>query len=391
MKARTFCWIVAAFCLFASAPAWALGPNAPTWLPAEIVTTDGKPTAHKGADRSIASDHYGNVGIAYCSYANYDLYYAQRMPGLGWTSWTVDSAGSVGKYPSLAFDRYERPAISYYDFSNGDLKYAHYDGSAWQTQTVDATGGYYTSLAFDVYGRAAIAYRAGIGILKFAYDQDGDGTFEVNEVIQVTDGTFNEGYYPTLAFDPQNRPMIAHYDSNYDDIRFSMPGPGGWTTGTIATDAFISTYPLSMAVNPSTGYPAIAYEKTGNDLIYMEWDGNGWVSETVAGYGMYMSLAFDPADGNPAIAYCTGAQSLQFSWHDGNDWHTQSLGHNGVHASVTFNEYGDGWPVLAYFSQTTGPTTLYFRQDPPALPEPATLSLLALALPLLIRRRRRRR
>jgi hypothetical protein len=52
-----------------------------------------------------------------------DLKFA-RYNGTAWNSTTVDAAGLVGTYTSLAFGPDGQPAISYYDGTNRDLKFA---------------------------------------------------------------------------------------------------------------------------------------------------------------------------------------------------------------------------------------------------------------------------
>ena len=59
-----------------------------------------------------------------------------------------------------------------------------------------------------------------------------------------------------------------------------------------------------FAIDPDTGYPAIAYFNTDvDDLRYAEWDGTTWNLTTIDSDGVVgqnPSLVFDPADGNPA-------------------------------------------------------------------------------------------
>jgi hypothetical protein len=43
----------------------------------------------------------------------------------GWRAETVDSADTVGLYPSLAIDANDEIYISYYDMNNGVLRMAH--------------------------------------------------------------------------------------------------------------------------------------------------------------------------------------------------------------------------------------------------------------------------
>jgi hypothetical protein len=368
--------------------AWAIGTTPPSWKPRETVTSTLADFGENfGADRSLAYDHQGNPGIAFFDGVADDLRYARRVPGVGWVSAAIDMAGFVGSNASLAYDRSERPAISYYDATLGDLKFARFNGSAWVIETVDAIGdvGYETCLAFDLLGRPAISYYDFTATsLKYVYDTDGDFSLMDEAPVTVVDA-FDDGNMTSLAFDPLNRPMIAHYDSTNDDLRFSVEEPGtGWATTTVDSTGNTGRLP-SIAIDPDTGFPAIAYrDSTAIDLRYAAWDGDSWNLTTVDSIGSVgdsPSLAFDPADGNPAIAYFdTTNADLKLAWHDGSAWQTQTVdgvGSVGRYPSLAFNDYGSGFPSIAYFDSTT---SLFFIEDPPAaVPEPATLLLVTLA------------
>jgi hypothetical protein len=119
----------------------------------------------------------------------------------------------------------------------------------------------------------------------------------------------------------------------------------------------------------------VAYTDTAAaNLVYGEWDGDQWVFtnvDTAASIGWYPSLAFDPADGNPAIAYHDqGGGDLKLAWHDGNQWNTQVVVNGsfevptGYTPSLAFNEFGNGFPAIAYFGIDQN---LYYIEDPPLL------------------------
>jgi hypothetical protein len=349
-----------------------------------------------GADRSLAYDHHGNPGIAFFDNVDDDLRYARRVPGVGWVHAAIDTGvNMVGLFPSLAYDRYERPAISYFDTTNDDLKYARLTGSAWQIETVDTVGnvGAYTSLAFDLLGRPAFAYRdLANSSLKYVLDTDGDFSL-LDETPVTVVNAFDEGNYASLVFDLQNRPMITHFDASNSDLRFSVQEPGiGWVTTTVETPTGL--YP-SIAIDPDTGFPAIAYYDSSNgNLRYAAWDGDAWNLTTLDAtgvVGLFPSLAFDPADGNPAIAYYDSTNGdLKLAWHDGSIWQTQpvdSVGNVGLTPSLAFNDYGSGFPSIAYFDFNT---SLFFIDDPPAaVPEPTSMLLtIGLAFGAAWRKRR---
>jgi hypothetical protein len=195
--------------------------------------------------------------------------------------------------------------------------------------------------------------------------------------------------------------MIAHTNTAapVGVLRFSIEEPGlGWVTTTLDDSGDTGYYP-SIAIDPDTGYPAIAYTYFELGLGYLRfaaWDGDSWNSVTVdpsGDAGHSPSLAFDSADGNPAIAYRDeSTDDLKLAWHDGTSWQTQTVdavGNVGYTPSLAFNDYGTGFPSIAYFDAGSGGTGhLYFIEDPPAaVPEPGTQILWMLCVAVLSRRR----
>jgi hypothetical protein len=174
----------------------------------------------------------------------------------------------------------------------------------------------------------------------------------------------------------------------------------GWVNRPV--DPYALGHP-SLAVNPVTGHPAVAYSSAAQ-IRYVEWDGKKWdCTNLYSPWGnptLYPSLAFDPADGHPAIAFYEGttggmtldweAQMLRFAWFNGETWQMQTVdyaGDVGLCPSLAFNEYGNGWPAIAYFDINGN---LWYIEDPPVVPEPATLALLAAGAASVLAGRRRK-
>lgn len=381
--------LVATLSVFSAVPASAITAT-PSWKPKETVDLQTAELSLDGGGRVLAFDHHGNPSIAFVDDNDFSLDYARRVPGIGWVDVEIDSSSTAS--PSVAFDRYERPAISYESLNS--VKFAHFDGSVWQTETVDSVSTIGTSLAFDLLGRPAIAYEDFSDFsLKYVLDTDGDFSF-VGETPVTVSNVLMEGIFPSLAFDPLNRPMIAHGSFAPDEeLRFSVQEPGiGWVTTTVDANPGASASLASLAIDPDTGYPAIAHGGGTAGLRFAAWNGDDWDLTTIdptTNAGVRLSLAFDPADGHPAISYNDEtAEELNFAWHNGSIWQTQTVdsGTTFLQSSVAFNDFGNGFASIAYVDASHD---LFYVEDPPAVvPESASALLMLIGLASGFLRRR---
>ena len=416
---RSTTCLMALAALLAGVPtdtAHAIGPAGSTWHPRELIATDVDLLEQRGADRALAFDHHGAPGVAYKAAGAFgDLHYARILPGLGWVGQDVfPNIGTNGRgaYPSLAFDRHERPAISYIrqdeTLFDAELGFAYFDGQDWVSQTADAANnvdlGTWSALAFDHLGRAAIAYKDHTNLdLKYIHDTDGDFDFsdETPEVaVNFASAPF-DGFYLSLAFDPMNRAMAVH-TNNSGQLIYSVKETLAWFSAEIDPGGLAKSN-SSLAIDPDTGYPAIAYRAGTSTLRFAQWDGSTWDVDDVDTVGFIgdISLAFDPTDGNPAIGYhrfdnASPVGELKIGWYDGSTWQTDVVdagsGSNsiGFNPSIAFREFGTGDRVAA-ISYHDDSGNLYYIEDPPAVvPEPASLALLLTGGGLLMRRSDRR-
>lgn len=360
---------------------------------------------YAGQDRYLAYDHFGNAGIAFVDEittggTRFQPFYARRAPGLGWV---VDDRLSFGFFPTLAsqpclaFNHLEQPACTSMSTPTDDndthLFLSIYDDESavtWNNQDLSGFGNGFgqlprawltSSLRFDVLGRAHVigtnfdVFTAS-ETLRYKFDSDGDGDLNPETWWYVLDlDPFPyEDMSVTLAVDSIARPMAAIWledtDINSSEVLFAMKDTGlSWQNVQLATNA---SHP-SIAIDPDNDFPAVAYHDVQNaNLVYAWWDGNQWVHDVVASTGitgLWPSLAFDPADGNPSIAYhnqSTG--SLMHAWHDGAQWNTQVAVAGsfevptGFTPSIAFNDFGTGFPAIAYFDISS---ELRFVEDPP--------------------------
>src|SRR5206468_9496885 len=125
-----------------------------------------------GSSNGIAYDAAGRLHMAYYDEVTKSLKYAVRgMDGVWGSVTVVDGGFMAGQFVSLALDSAGHAGIAYYDANNADLKYAHFDGSGWTVQTVDAqfTTGYYPSLQYGAGDAPVISdYSKTGGALRLA-------------------------------------------------------------------------------------------------------------------------------------------------------------------------------------------------------------------------------
>jgi hypothetical protein len=398
---------VAAGCLvLASMPAEAI-TIPPNWKAPELIPTNPSNAFPMpidrvdGQDRFLDFDHFGVAGLAVPKLVGTDtgVGYWRRHPVIGWTEQNADQAVSFGglsatsAHASLAFDRSERPVIAAVDLFSTNQPLVAYNlqpnGIFFAREEVLPTfreldAG--TSVAVDPLGRTGIAFVLSnipnIPFIRYTLDADGNGMFDDDFFGDPLVLSAGPGTRPSLDFDPIARPYIGFIDEN-DHVGVAG-GDVGLTLGTTTPDPAVTSSFVSLAINPVTGYPAIAYNDIdGNALKYAEFDGFAWNAEVVDvqaaadperdASDMSVSLAFDPADGNPAIAYTRDEigipNTLAFAWNDG-AWNTQtvdiSAGVAGGAVSLAFNEalaggFGNGLPAIAYVS---GNGEYHYVEDP---------------------------
>jgi hypothetical protein len=379
----------------------------PFWKEPELIfeqdSMDGKMT---GQDRFLDVDNFGNPGVALPARAGgAGTGFWHKLPGAAWNFGFA--TGSSSAFSSFAFDRSEQPVIVSISVNAPQMQVSRPDlfGYATEIPALAPAGGGNTSLAIDPLGRTGIAYVDELDNLKYMIDVDGNGAFDDDAGGPAVASLSNQMQRPSLAFDPQARPMVAFINGFTGTLNYDVAQFGINFGGRVEPDPTLPMVDfVSLAVNPLTGFPGIAYNDQRNGLLkYTQFDGADWNVETVHtqvggdASDMSVSLAFDPADGRPAIAFTgdtnTDRNVLQFAWFDGGAWNLQTVDDRTNIAaeavSLAFHEdfgmgFGDGVPAIAYISDTG---QVHYIEDPPLpVPEPSTVLLAFSSLSLLVNR-----
>ena len=372
----------------------------PAWKTPELIFEQpGWSGRMTGQDRFLDYDHFGVPGVAV----------PVRPGGAGsaiWMKppsgdWNIGIAnGAFASHASIVFDRSERPIEASIATGAPNLRVSRAEVLGFSTEVVAPgnTATLYTSPAVDPLGRLAVAYGDQFDQVQVVYDLDGNDAFDDDGGMPFVLSIGAQTSRPSLAFDPQARPMVAYVNGFTGSVEVDIFQPGVGFGSDATPDADLPAVDfVSLAVNPMTGLPAVAYnDRDNNRLKYAWFDGDDWNAEIVHtqpsgndASDMSVSLAFDPADGLPAIAF-TGDTSnnrnvLRFAWFDGNQWNVQTVDDRANIAveavSLAFNEdfgtgFGDGLAGIAYLNGEQ----VHYVMDPPAIvPEPVS-GLLVLVL-----------
>jgi hypothetical protein len=260
-----------------------------------------------GSSNGIAYDSAGRLHLAYYDELAKNLKYAVRGTDGLWSSITVVDGGLMaGQFVSLQLDSLGRAGIAYYDANQADLKYAHFNGSSWDVQTVDAqfTTGYYPSLQYGGTGDVPVIsyYSKTSGDLRLA--AWGGSAW----VISTIDSAGDVGRYSSLAYNPASgRWAVAYEDTGHGTFKYAEQGKSGWAVTTADGTTKIGGGYISLAFNPKTKLPAMSYYDAYNaDLKFATFNGSRWSSQVVAGkgtVGLYSNLRIDATTGLADILY----------------------------------------------------------------------------------------
>ncbi|MCP4231585.1 MAG: hypothetical protein GY771_15755, partial [bacterium] len=211
---------------------------------------------------SIALDSNDNPCIAFHILDSNDLMYAY-FDGSVWQIDDVDISGGVGWHPSMELDDNDYPHISYYDSTNGDLKYAKWTGSSWEITRFDIGGynGNRSSIALDSMGHPHISYHdETTKTLRYIW---WNGTTWDRTTVDVLYGT---GEPNSIAINSLDYPSISYRYRDYTNYTFTLKC-ARWN-GTTWEITSIDTSDYAVAWYNSIDIDANDYEHIAYQTIY---------------------------------------------------------------------------------------------------------------------------
>lgn len=237
---------------------------------------------------SLALDSLGQPHIAY---VDHGLKYT-HWNGTAWQLETVEAFEEDDDHLGawLALDAGDRPRISY---CWSGLKYAAWDGSQWKLTKFEGDNCKITALALDAGGKAHISHVTNNpgGDAEALYYVHWDGSQWMNEQVTTDIYTWGVEEEAPLALDSLGKPHFVFFDNNL--LKYAVQDGGTWDIQTIDAFAYQGRHP-SLALD-SLDRPHIVYYggQGSNGLRYRYWSGQVWV---------YSSLGIPAGRGNTSLA-----------------------------------------------------------------------------------------
>lgn len=287
-----------------------------------------------GVQSSVKLNAAGRPVVAYFDFTNTSLKLltcGNANCTAGNTITTVDSAGDVGRYPSMQLDSSGFPAISYLDGTNGKLKVLRC-GNAGCTAgntfaSIGSSGivGYFSSLALDAGNNPIVSYwdrtNGDLNVVRC-----GNASCSTGNNIAIPDSAGTTGMYTSLKLDASGNPVVSYYDSTNGNLKVLHCGSAtcGINSVTVA-DSTANVGQYSAIKMDALGNPVVSYwDQTNGDLKVLHCgdatcNNNNVITSayTSGNTGWDTSLALDTS-GNPVISFYDFTSSVMKLLHCSN-------------------------------------------------------------------------
>ena len=292
--------------------------------------SSGMDTGDRGKYATVAVDPSGSgtVWVAYQDATNRNLRYAKRTttlklggaPGTEllettWETGMADTGGGAtpdaGSYASLAIDANGNPVVAHYDKGKGELRVAHWNGTGFTGESVDAGSdataddgstipadvGAFSHLYVDSSGTEYIAYYdAAWGRLLLAVGSTGAYT------TYTVDDSGDVGQWPSIWLDGDTI-HISYHDVGNQDLKHAYGKAGSFKVETVDDGEYAGADSEIFAFG---SYPGILYfSGQDNDMKLATYDGSSWKTTTVAGDGAALGFHIEVTEiGGKHYAAC---------------------------------------------------------------------------------------
>ena len=224
------------------------------------VNTGIQNSGHDGWDINVAIDSTGSPHVLAVDPSQFGSRNGLEYATFDGQSWTVETVGT-GPLPyefgnAIAIDSQDRPHIVWFDDQGQDLKYALKDEGDWTISTVDSAGdvGRYPSLALDQDDNPVVSYYQTLsetsGAIRLArWDGSGRNAQRIDQLDDVFPGFFGARKNSSVVVDPDGNPIVAYSDESV--VKLAAWNGSAWDIQTVATaDGDDLGQQVSLALGP---------------------------------------------------------------------------------------------------------------------------------------------
>ena len=306
-----------------------------------------------GRENSLKFDRDGVLNYVWYDDNDGHLKFANQNDNGDWSGIrTIDGGISVGHYVSMALTSTGKPAVAYYDSNNANLKYAEWTGQKWSVVTIDSnrTTGLYPSLVFDEFDDPIISYYYKTsGDLRLAFN-DGSG-WEISAI----DTTQDSGRGNSFAISNTGQWSVGYENTSTGQFKFAKKGASGWGIQTVDANTQTGGGYVSLAYDGSN-HPAMSYYDAFNaDLKFAQFNGNGWITDTVAStfsQGLYTNLLISGGSTDDIVYYNKTSDAVFRATGSIGNWAVGQLVSDGGR-DVYYTRYGNTKRVFAYYQPSS--------------------------------------
>jgi hypothetical protein len=255
----------------------------------------------RGAYASVAIDDTGTTWVAYYDASLQTLRYGMRTTdATEWTLGVADTGGGgtpdAGLFSAMALDANGYPVIAHYDRGRGELRVAHWDGSSFSGEVIDAgedSEDASGTIPADTGKFASIAIVDGFEYIAY-YDVAGGNLMLAsglpgNYSTEIIDADGDIGQWTSIVV-VEGTVHIAYQDISANAVMVASGTPGNWVRSTVDQGKMIGAD--TAILNAPTGLVVAYQDAYNNDIKIATQNGQSWNTQTLGGVDGAGALGF---------------------------------------------------------------------------------------------------